>query len=202
MHEAQWAQDLPRSIFLGRSSSVNLPCFLPPRDAFLVVLSDVPCFELAPKLLRENLTCERSFFCWGLISFSHLSIYLFIYLFVFFLSIITFISFPFYFILFYLSFSYICLFFILQTFCIIFLIWFRSRLQIQVYMIGEAAPEHQQVIQLRRSKCRCKCRKSYKCEALIHQDPRGQNEVAMVMAGVIIFGYYLCISCWFLKVYH
>ena len=31
---------------------------------------------------------------------------------------------------------------------------------------------------------------NYKCEALIHQDPTGQNKVAMVMAGVIIFGYY------------
>ena len=113
--------NLPQSIFLGQSSSVNLPRLLLPRDAFLVVLSDVPCFELAPKLLRENVTCEHSFFCWGLISFSHLSIYLFIYLFVF-LSIITFISFCF--ILFYsiYLFSYIYLFFYFTIFLYYFLI--------------------------------------------------------------------------------
>ena len=112
--------NLPQSIFLGQSSSVNLPRLLLPRDAFLVVLSDVPCFELAPKLLRENVTCEHSFFCWGLISFSHLSIYLFIYLFVvFFLSIIIFISFRFFFILFYLSFFiFVC--FLFYNFFILF----------------------------------------------------------------------------------
>ena len=130
--------NLPRSIFLGQSSSFSSSSRRLSRRTLRR-----PLFWVGPKAPKGKFDMWAFFFLLGL-NFFFSFVYLLIHLFIcFFLSIITFISFPFYFILFYLSFSYICLFFILQTFCIIFLIWFRSRLQIQVYMIGEAAPEHQ-----------------------------------------------------------
>ena len=112
--------NLPQSIFLGQSSSVNLPRLLLPRDAFLVVLSDVPCFELAPKLLRENVTCEHSFFLLGLnffFSFIYLLIHLFICFFIYYHFYL--ILFHFYSILFIFFLISIC-FFILQFVYIIF----------------------------------------------------------------------------------
>ena len=181
--------NLPRSIFLSH----NVPCSLPPCDAFLVVLSDVPCLNW-PQSSYGKMWHVSVFFCWGLISYSHLSIYLFIYLFIYFLSIINFISFCFFFIQLYLSFSLLFYNFFISFFSSDSGVGNKFRFtwsvrQPQSINLSDTAGAQQMQMQVP---------DNYKCEALIHQDPRGQNKVAMVMAGVIIFGYYLCISCWFL----
>ena len=109
--------NLPRSIFLGQSSLFSSSSRRLSRRTLRR-----PLFWVGPKAPKGKFDMWAFFFLLGLnffFSFVYLLIHLFICFFVF-LSIITFISFPFYFILFYLSFSYICLFFLFHKLFVLF----------------------------------------------------------------------------------